>query len=103
MRRGERAVWIEFKLTVRPPRAVTPDLLLPMLPLSGYREGQRACVAYLGHEDAVAERLRTLGVREGACVCVMLNTDKCILAVDGCRLALQREVADQVFATDLAA
>ncbi len=80
-----------------------PDFALPMLPLSGYREGQRACVAYLGHDAAVAERLRTLGVREGACVCVMLNTDKCILAVDGARLALQREVADQVFATDLAA
>lgn len=73
-----------------------------MLPLTGYREGQRAHVAYLGHDDAIAERLRTLGVREGACVCVMLNTDKCILAVDGCRLALQREVAQQVYATEAA-
>ena len=80
-----------------------PDLSLPMLPLSGYRQGQRACVAYLGHDADVAERLRSLGVREGACVCVMRNAGTCILAVDGCRLALQREVADQVFATDLAA
>ncbi len=71
-----------------------------MLPLTGYRKGARANVAYLGHDAAVAERLRTLGVREGACVCVMLNTDKCILAVDGCRLALQREVAQHVYATE---
>ena len=73
-----------------------------MLPITGYRQGERARVAYLGHDVAVAERLRTLGVREGACVCVMLNTDKCILAVDGCRLALQREVAEHVYATDAA-
>ncbi len=76
-----------------------PDL--PMLPLTVLGQGRRACVAFMGMNEADAQRLRELGLREGACICVMRNTSTCLLAMDGCRLALQREVAAQVFATAL--
>lgn len=80
------------------------DLSAPALPLTLHARGRRACIAHLALGDADAQRLRDLGVREGACVCVMMNADKCILALDGqARLALQREVAMQVFAAELPA
>jgi Fe2+ transport system protein FeoA len=43
--------------------------------------------------------LRDLGLREGCCVCVMANAEKCILGVSECRIALQREVAMNLLAT----
>ena len=78
---------------------VVPDL--PALPLTVLGQGQRACVAFMGMAPEDAQRLRELGLREGACICVMRNTSTCLLAMDGARLALQREVAAQVFATEL--
>lgn len=87
---------------VHPSPVLDPDFGLPMLPLSLLGAGRRACVAFLGGSESDAQRLRDLGLREGAFVCVMRNTDKCVLAMDGCRLALGREVAAQVFATELA-
>jgi len=74
---------------------------LPMLPLTVLGQGQRACVAFMGMDEGDAQRLRELGLREGACICVMRNTSTCLLAMDGCRIALQREVAVMVFATEL--
>lgn len=79
--------------------AAVPDL--PLLPLTVLGQGRRACVAFMGMDEADAQRLRELGLREGACICVMRNTSTCLLAMDGSRLALQREVAAQVFATEL--
>jgi Fe2+ transport system protein FeoA len=55
-------------------------------------------IAWLALDDAQAQRLRELGVREGCRACVMLNADKCILGVGTCRLALQREIAMRLFA-----
>lgn len=68
-------------------------------PLTSFAQGQDVRIEWLGLDDAQAERLRDLGVREGCEACVMKNTEKCILGVGTCRLALQREVAMQLFAT----
>jgi len=68
-------------------------------PLTTFSKGQEVRIEWLGVEGADAERLRDLGVREGCKACVMMNADKCILGLGTCRLALQREIAMQLFAT----
>jgi Fe2+ transport system protein FeoA len=68
------------------------------VPLTCFRQGQYVEIAWLALDDAQAQRLRELGVREGCRACVMLNADKCILGVGTCRLALQREIAMRLFA-----
>lgn len=68
-------------------------------PLTCFFKGQRARIAFLGLGDEEAQRLRDLGLREGSCVCVMVNAEKCILGLSECRIALQREVAMQLMAT----
>ena len=68
-------------------------------PLTCFLEGQRARIAFLGLDHEDAQRLREMGLREGCCVCVMANADKCILGLSGCRIALQREVASHLLAT----
>ncbi len=67
-------------------------------PLTSYLQGQDVEIEFLGLEEAEAERLRELGVREGCRVCVMMNADKCILGMGSCRVALQRETAMCLFA-----
>lgn len=72
---------------------------VPPAPLTCFARGSRACIAWVALEAGEAQRLREMGVREGACVGVVQNGAACVLAVDGCRLALRREVAGQLFAT----
>ena len=69
------------------------------VPLTCFKQGQNIRIAWVGLEEAEAERLRDLGLREGCKACVMMNADKCILGLGACRLALRREVAMQLFAT----
>ena len=68
-------------------------------PLTTFSQGEDVRIEWVGLEEAEAERLRDLGLREGCQACVMMNADKCILGLGSCRLALQREVAMQLFAT----
>ncbi|RMH49727.1 MAG: ferrous iron transport protein A [Bacteroidetes bacterium] len=67
-------------------------------PLTTFARGQQARIAFLGLADAEAQRLRELGLCEGCQVCVMMNADKCVLGLQAARIALQREVAMQLFA-----
>lgn len=67
-------------------------------PLTTFLRGQQARIAFLGVADAEAQRLRDLGLCEGCQVCIMMNADKCVLGLKACRIALQREVAMQLFA-----
>lgn len=67
-------------------------------PLTCFQQGQYVQIKWIALDEAYAQRLRELGVREGCRACVMLNTDKCILGVGSCRLALQREIAMRLFA-----
>lgn len=71
----------------------------PPAPLTTFAQGQNVCIQWVSLEGREAERLRDLGVREGCKACVVMNADKCILGMGACRLALQREVAMQLFAT----
>ena len=69
------------------------------LPLTCFVKGQQAQIHFMGVAGPEADRLRDLGLREGCRVCVMMNADKCILGLEACRIAVQREVAMQLFAT----
>ncbi len=66
-------------------------------PITSYRQGQDVCIEWLGVDDDQAARLRELGLREGCRVCVMMNSDKCVLGFGSCRVALQREIAMCLF------
>ena len=81
-----------------------PDL--PILddtpaPLSCHPTGASVCIAWMGMAEADASRLRDLGLREGACVRVVRNDNACVVSLGGCRLALQRELADHLYASSL--
>lgn len=78
-----------------------PLLDAPPAPLSCHPQGADVCIAWLSVDEADAARLRDLGLREGACVNVVQNGAACVVALGGCRLALQRELADGLFATSL--
>lgn len=67
-------------------------------PLTCFAQGCRACIVDLGSDARQADRLRDIGLREGARVCLLTNTDKCILALGRSRIAVQREVAAQLMA-----
>ena len=69
-------------------------------PLTCFRRGRTVRLSVLAVDDAEAARLRDLGLREGCRVCVLANAATCILGVGACRLALQREVAMNLFAVD---
>ena len=67
-------------------------------PLTCLARGAQGCIAWMGLEGSEAQRLRDLGLREGACVGVVQNGASCIVALgSGCRLALRREVAAKLF------
>ena len=69
-------------------------------PLTCFRRGRNVRLSFLAVNDAEAARLRDLGLREGCRVCVLANAPTCILGVGACRLALQREVAMNLFAVE---
>ena len=69
-------------------------------PLTCFRRGRNVRLSYLAVDDAEAARLRDLGLREGCRVCVLANATTCIVGVGACRLALQREVAMNLFAVE---
>jgi len=46
----------------------------------------------------VQDRLREMGLREGACVEVVQNSEDLIVRLDGCRIGLRRDVAHNILA-----
>lgn len=72
---------------------MSPDLA----PLTCFANGQTVHIEWLGVADEDATRLRELGVREGCEACILMNSDKCILGLGACRIALRRELAMQLF------
>lgn len=70
-------------------------------PLTTFRVGRTVRLCFMALEERVCTRLRELGVREGCSACVMANGDKCVLSIGASRVALQREVAMGLFATDV--
>lgn len=69
-------------------------------PLTCFRRGHTVRLSLLAVDDAEAARLRDLGLREGCKVCVLGNAATCIVGIGSCRLALQREVAMNLFAVE---
>lgn len=57
------------------------------------KSGQCAVVAHLVGEENEAERLRDLGVREGAIVTVLRDADPLIIKVDEARIGIGRSAA----------
>ena len=69
-------------------------------PVSSFPAGRTVRLCFMGLDEGTCARLRELGVREGCDACVMATGDKCVLAVGASRVALRREVAMGLFATD---
>lgn len=75
-----------------------PSRTHPALPLLHQQEGCSACIARLSLPEDQAARLRALGVREGAQVCVLRKGGVCVLALRGAnRLAVQRDVLAHIW------
>lgn len=69
-------------------------------PVSSFPVGRTLRLCFMGLDDATCTRLRELGIREGCDACVMATGDKCVLALGASRVALRREVAQGLFATE---
>lgn len=69
-------------------------------PVTSFPAGKVVRLCFMGLDEATASRLRELGVREGCDACVMSTGDKCVLGLGASRVALRREVAQGLFATD---
>ena len=60
------------------------------------RSGQSALVLGFGGSDAEADKLRDLGVREGAVVTVLRDGETLLVAVDDARFGIGRAAAQNV-------
>lgn len=69
-------------------------------PITAFRAGQTVRLCFMALDEMICTRLREIGVREGCSACVMANGDKCVLSIGAARVALQREVAMGLFATN---
>ncbi|PAP80458.1 iron transporter FeoA [Rubrivirga sp. SAORIC476] len=69
-------------------------------PVSSFPAGKTVRLCFMGLDEPTCARLRELGVREGCDACVMATGDKCVLGLGAARVALRREVAMGLFATD---
>ena len=69
-------------------------------PVTSFPAGRTIRLCFMGLDDATCARLRDLGIREGCDACVMATGDKCVLGLGAARVALRREVAQGLFATD---
>lgn len=66
-------------------------------PLTTFSSGTDILLNFVGSE--AAQRLRDLGVREGALIAIVQNTGNLIIRVAGCRIGLRRELALQILGT----
>jgi Fe2+ transport system protein FeoA len=60
------------------------------------RSGQSACVISFSGDEGEAARLRDLGVREGAIVTVLRDSDPLLIRVDDARFGIGRAAAMNV-------
>jgi len=68
-------------------------------PLTSFRSGTDILLEFIGGE--AAQRLRDLGLREGALVAVVQNTGNLIVRVADSRIALRRELAMHILGTQV--
>lgn len=69
-------------------------------PVTSFPAGRTVRLCFMGLDAGTCARLRELGVREGCEACVVSVGDKCVLGLGTSRIALRREVAMGLFATD---
>ncbi len=87
-----------YNLPVLPSDASLPDGMAA--PLTCFGRGQQVCISCINVEGEEAQRLRDLGLREGACVRLMANAALCVVGLGACRIALRHEVASRLFVTE---
>lgn len=75
-------------------------MTFPPTPVTAFRVGKTVQLCFMGLDDGTCARLRELGVREGCRACVMATGDKCVLGIGASRVALRREIAMGLFATE---
>ena len=68
-----------------------------MAPLTSFRIGSTIILAFMGLDPENAQRMRDLGLREGACVVILQNADNLIVGIADSRIGLRREIAMQIF------
>ena len=73
----------------------------PSLELTACREGERFLVQAVHGEGA--ERLRDIGVREGALVSMLKNRGDVIVRIAGSRVGLREDMARKVLGTTITA
>ncbi len=66
-------------------------------PLTSFSDGANILLDFIGGE--AAQRLRDLGLREGALVAIVQNTGNLIVGVAGSRIGLRRELAMHILGT----
>ena len=65
-------------------------------PLTGFNNGESFEITELLLDEDQAQRIRELGMREGAKCGMVLNNGKLIVCVHDCRIAMRREVGDSI-------
>lgn len=74
--------------------------MLDPAPITTFPTGRVVRLCFMGLDAGTCARLRELGVREGCDACVVSTGDKCVLGLGAARVALRREVAQGLFATE---
>ena len=72
-------------------------------PLTSFSQGETVRLLFMMVDVQEAQRLRELGIREGATFIIMQNSDKLILAIVDNRIGLRREIGMKLFATGIQA
>ncbi|MCY4673877.1 MAG: FeoA family protein [Bacteroidetes bacterium] len=70
---------------------------MPPAPLTTFCDGCPLMICSV--HGCAEERLRDMGLREGARVEVVQNSDKLIVRLAGCRIGLRRDMAADILAT----
>jgi len=79
----------------RPPM----DTMETTAPLTSFSDGTDLQLVFFSLDTAEAQRLREMGLYEGARISIIKNTNKVIVRVDGSRIGLRRELAMHLFGT----
>ncbi len=68
-------------------------------PMTVYGNGTRVRLDAITLEPVEAQRLREMGLREGASLSIIQNAQNLIVGVVACRIGLRRDLAGKLYAT----
>lgn len=71
-------------------------------PMTVYGNGTRVRLDAISLDPKEAQRLREMGLREGAALSIIQNAQNLIVGVLACRIGLRRDLACKLYATRVA-